>query len=368
MEPILIVDDEKDNLEALRRLLRNDYDVTLETSPFEALKRVQQQEFSVIVSDQRMPEMTGVELLEKVKQISPATTRILLTGYSDMDAVVGAINRGQIYQYVGKPWDPDDFKITLRQAAESYQLKREVEQKNRALSKSNEELKAALESLRVLDRAKARFLSLVSHELNTPLTVLTSFVQLLKDNKSSFPKDIQKAVSSLDSATGRFSQIIEEVLLYTKLESERSLSTEAFDLDEETRALAKELAKEFNAKKLSVALKAPSPAIIHCDREKMRQALERLFLNTIAFAPEGDKVRIHIEDKGKFYSFSISRGGPPLSEEAFVSLTSGSQNNLHHHKDLGLSLAICRFIVEIHGGTTELSDSGTAIILKLSKT
>lgn len=367
MEPILIVDDERDNLDALKRLLRNDYDVTLESSPFEALKRVQQEEFSVIVSDQRMPEMTGVELLEKVKQIAPMTTRVLLTGYSDMDAVVGAINRGQIYQYVAKPWDPNDFKITLRQAAEAYHLKLEVDQKNRALSKSNQELKTALESLRVLDRAKARFLSLVSHELNTPLTVLTSFVALLKDNKSAFDEDIQKAVNSLDGATHRFSEIIGEVLLYTKLESERSLRVEAFDLELEAKRIAKEMAKHFNKKKLTVALKGPSSAIIQCDREKMSQAIQRLFLNTIQYAPEGDKIRILIEDKKEYYAFSISRQGEPISEQAFVSLTSPTQNVLNHHKDIGLSLAICRFIVEIHGGTTELGDDGTTITMKFSK-
>src|SRR5712671_1325182 len=97
MDPILIVDDEKDNLDALKRLLRNQYAVTAMTSPFEALKKVQQEEFHIILSDQRMPEMSGVELLEKIKNVSPTSVRILLTGYTDVDSVIGAINRGNIY-------------------------------------------------------------------------------------------------------------------------------------------------------------------------------------------------------------------------------------------------------------------------------
>ena len=80
MDPILIVDDEKDNLEALKRMLRGQYDVTIAESPIEAMKLVQSRLFHVIVSDQRMPQMTGVEFLEKAKKLSPLSTRILLTG------------------------------------------------------------------------------------------------------------------------------------------------------------------------------------------------------------------------------------------------------------------------------------------------
>ena len=131
MDPILIVDDERDNLEALKRLLRNDYDITVSESAFEALKLVQKNDYHVIISDQRMPELSGVELLEKVKGICPDTTRILLTGFTDIEAVIDAINRGNVYRYVAKPWDPEDLRITLRQANEACMLRREVKQKKK---------------------------------------------------------------------------------------------------------------------------------------------------------------------------------------------------------------------------------------------
>ena len=85
LDPILIIDDEKDNLDALRRLLRGQYDITTTDSPYEALKLIQTKAFHVILSDQRMPEMTGVELLEKAKNVRPASVRILITGYPEID-------------------------------------------------------------------------------------------------------------------------------------------------------------------------------------------------------------------------------------------------------------------------------------------
>ncbi|MFM8314103.1 MAG: response regulator, partial [Deltaproteobacteria bacterium] len=123
LDPILLVDDEKDNLQALQRLLRGLFQVTLTTSPLEALKLISTQKFHVIVSDQRMPDMTGVELLEKAKKLCPQATRVLLTGYTDIESVIDAINRGHIYRYIAKPWDPEDLKLTLKQANEAYRLR-----------------------------------------------------------------------------------------------------------------------------------------------------------------------------------------------------------------------------------------------------
>lgn len=179
MDPILIIDDERDNLEALKRMLRGQYDVSTTESPFDALRLIQSKLFHVIVSDQRMPEMTGVEFLEKAKKLSPLSTRILLTGYTDIESVIESINRGQIYRYVSKPWEPDELRMTLRQANEAFILKKALQDKNESLEK-------ALGELTLLDKAKARFLSLVSHELNTPLTVLNSFIELLSEQKKNY--------------------------------------------------------------------------------------------------------------------------------------------------------------------------------------
>lgn len=357
MDAILIVDDEKDNLEALKRLLRSDFELTLETSPFQALKQAQKREFAVIVSDQRMPEMTGVELLEKAKLLAPLTTRVLLTGYTDMEAVVGAINRGQIYRYIAKPWDPEELKMTLRQAAEAFRLRRELELKNRALTKSNEELKIALESLTTLDRAKARFLSLVSHELNTPLTVLVSFVQLLREREKQFSDDIKKAVSSLAGATDRFGEIIGEILLYVRLEGEEKLELQPFDLKKETEKLIATLEPSYAARKVRFKLTASAVPDIKMDHDKMRIALKKLLVDTADRAPAGDTIQVAIRPGAGKIEYALSRKGEPLGADALSVLTPGGKE-LHHHKNLGMALAIAKFVVEAHRGELTIDAGG----------
>lgn len=367
LDPILIVDDEKDNLEALRRLLRNQYEVTITESPFEALKLIRKNTYHVIVSDQRMPEMTGVELLEKAKALSPVSVRILLTGYTDIDSVIGAINRGNIYRYIAKPWDPEDLRLTLRQANEAFRLRRELDEKNQILSETNDELKRALESLQVLDRAKARFLSLISHELNTPLTVITAFVALLSDKKNAFPKEIEKAIASLSSASDRFSHIVEEVLTYVKLGSEEKLSLQNFDLKKETEALQATLLPLLKAKPLEMSLSAGEKTETRCDPEKMRVALRKLLEDTISRAPSGTQLKVEISSEGKKLRYAVWREGEPVSEAAFTAFETAGQE-LHHHRNLGLSLAICKMIVEGHGGEIGLSSkakTGTTITLLL---
>lgn len=365
MDPVLIVDDEKDNLEALQRLLRNQYAVTTTNSPFEALKLIQKSEFNVIISDQRMPEMTGVELLEKIKNVRPATTRVLLTGYTDIESVIGAINRGNIYRYVAKPWDPEDLKITLRQANEAFHLRRELERKNEALTKANLELRQALADLELLDRAKARFLSLISHELNTPLTVLTSFVGLLTEKKNSFSKDIQKSVSSIESASGRFSEIVSEVLTYVRLESENRLHLVPFDFAEETLQLKKILAPALELKKLTMTIEAKFGVVANCDAEKMKLALRKLLEDAIARSPNEESVMVSMLRANGEVHYSVQRKGEAVSEEAFKPLETAAAQ-MHHQKNLGLGLAICKLIVESHGGDLNLRSSaeeGTLVSL-----
>src|SRR5699024_806867 len=105
---ILVVDDEADNVDALERLFRRKYNVLKATSGRQALELLADQKVSLIVTDQRMPNMTGVEFLAESMKSHPETIRILLTGYTDIESVISAVNSGQIYRYLTKPWDPVD--------------------------------------------------------------------------------------------------------------------------------------------------------------------------------------------------------------------------------------------------------------------
>jgi phosphoserine phosphatase RsbU/P len=123
---ILLVDDEVKVLNALSRSLDQEpYQITATTSADEAIHLLADQEFSVIVTDQRMPAMQGVQLLEQAKAVSPRTIRLVLTGYADMQSIIDAINRGAVYRFLTKPCRDDELQQTLRQAVEHFELARE---------------------------------------------------------------------------------------------------------------------------------------------------------------------------------------------------------------------------------------------------
>ena len=120
---MLIVDDEPDNLDLLYRTFRRDFQVLRAESGGQALELLSTEgEVAVIISDQRMPEMKGTEFLSKTVPEFPDTVRIILTGFTDVEDLVDAINAGQVYRYITKPWDPDELKTVVHNAAETYDL------------------------------------------------------------------------------------------------------------------------------------------------------------------------------------------------------------------------------------------------------
>jgi len=118
---ILIVDDEPANLRALARLFRDEYEVFTAGSGDEALALLGQHDVALLITDQRMPGMTGIELLKKTVPLRPRMVRIILTGYTDVDALVEAINCGQVYRYVAKPWNNEELRITVKRALEHFE-------------------------------------------------------------------------------------------------------------------------------------------------------------------------------------------------------------------------------------------------------
>ncbi len=118
---ILLVDDEPEILFSLRGLLRREFDLHTANSGAEALEVLRRQPIHVIMTDQRMPEMSGVELLRRARGACPQAIRIVFTGYADIKAVIDAINQGQIYRYLTKPWDPDELLAVLHQACDQFE-------------------------------------------------------------------------------------------------------------------------------------------------------------------------------------------------------------------------------------------------------
>jgi CheY-like chemotaxis protein len=126
---ILIVDDEPDICDSLELSLELDYDVLTANTGAEGLELLQQNEIALIISDQRMPKMTGVEFLARAQEISPSTVRLMLTGFADFDAIIEAINKGQIYRYISKPWEPAKLEIDVRQAVERYAIQASLDRR-----------------------------------------------------------------------------------------------------------------------------------------------------------------------------------------------------------------------------------------------
>lgn len=182
---ILILDDQIEILNSLERQLREDYKIYTVSSGMDALKLMEKKDFAVVLADQRMPGMTGVEFLEKSLTIQPEIVKILITAYADIQASIEAINKGQIYYYISKPWEPDELRLIVQKAVEHYTL----QQKNRELAneliKANQQLQNENIYLRQNIREEYNFSSLIGHSpkmldvfkltskvINTPTTVL----------------------------------------------------------------------------------------------------------------------------------------------------------------------------------------------------
>ncbi|QJB33865.1 response regulator [Chitinophaga oryzae] len=137
---ILYIDDEIHNLNAFKASFRRLYNVFTATSAEEAVKLLGEHEFHIIISDQRMPKMTGIEFFESILEKYPEPIRMLLTGYADINAVVDAINKGQVYKYFSKPWNEEELKHNIEKAYEVYSLRKENKELTAKLLDVNEKL------------------------------------------------------------------------------------------------------------------------------------------------------------------------------------------------------------------------------------
>ncbi len=165
---VLFIDDEVNILKAIQRLLRHEeMNVLTASRPHEALELLDQCEAQVVVSDQRMPEMSGVDLLSSVRERHSNIVRMMLTGYTEMNIAVEAINKGEIYRLITKPWNDDELKATLRQAFDHYDLKREIKRLNQVTREQNFKLQDMNKNLEAKVRERTRQLDQKNQELRT---------------------------------------------------------------------------------------------------------------------------------------------------------------------------------------------------------
>lgn len=356
---ILCVDDEADNVDALERLLRTKYKVLKSTSGADALKILDKNRVTVIISDQRMPKMTGVEFLTKSLDTHPDAIRILLTGYADIEVVIEAINSGQIYRYVNKPWDPVDLVNTIDKAVERYELGLELMEKNRALQE-------ALDELQTLDQAKNQFMVLVNHELKTPLTTMLSFADLLGETK--LDVDQQRYLSRIRTAANRLQDMINDSLELVSAETKqtkldlKSIATKVILND---KLLTEPIAKIASDRHLSLKFDIENQNIIG-DEKILKNVIRRLVHNAVKFADTNSEIQVLGKSlEGGLYRVSIENRGPGIDEKKIQNLFKPftlNENTLNHSVGTGLGLSICNALLKLQNSKLELTSRSGKVV------
>lgn len=170
---LLLVDDEENILTSLRRLLRREgYEILIGLGGAQGLELLAQHPVDVILSDQRMPNMTGVEFLRQVKATYPDTVRMVLSGYTELQSITDAINEGAIYKFLTKPWDDEQLRANIAEAFRHKELADDNRRLNEQIQRANRELAQANEQLRVLLAERERQLAIDDVTLNVAQEIL----------------------------------------------------------------------------------------------------------------------------------------------------------------------------------------------------
>jgi CheY-like chemotaxis protein len=177
---VLCVDDEQNILNSLKRLLRKEgYRFLTSSSGTEAIKLLEQNEVHVVISDQRMPEMSGTEFLAIVKEQYPDAIRIILTGYTELDSITQSINKGHVYKLLLKPWNDQNLKLEVKQALEQYDLVQVNKHLHERVLQQNEELRRINENLEELVQRRTKDLEIHNRALEFRNAVLNDLPALI---------------------------------------------------------------------------------------------------------------------------------------------------------------------------------------------
>ncbi len=367
---VLLVDDEILNLTSLAGLLEDDYRVHLASDANDALRQLTDPAFAagihIIVSDQRMPGMTGVELLARSRLLCPSAKRILLTGYTDIDAIVGAINEAAIYKYLRKPIDSQEMKLTLARACEAWQL----EQDNLGLLG---ELKRAFSQLSLLDADKMAFLRYLAHEMNTPLNWLSA-AQVI--DRSSLSDETREMLEFVDQGQNRLRGLISAVLRYFQAAGlELRPHREHVDLSVLLQQQVTNLQRIHGAG-VMIRLEQPVTLTLESDAALLLELLDHLLENALSHATAQaggpPEVRVSVVRHDQDFTVEISNSGESLDEAALEKLLQPFFfcGSAHGAEGFGLSLATARALAIALGGdiqarSGQTSQPGLSLLLRL---
>ncbi|MEM7252848.1 MAG: hybrid sensor histidine kinase/response regulator [Pseudomonadota bacterium] len=340
---VLYVDDEKLMRSAFRRTVRREaYEVLLAESGAEGLELLATREIAVVVSDARMPQMDGVEFLQAVSERSPDSVRILLTGYTDHEMTVNAINEAGVFRYLSKPWNKTELLDTITTAIEQRDLRLQT--------------RRALALAQAANQAKSEFLANISHELRTPLHAVLSFSRLAKKRLSG--GDINKQLHYLEKIGQNGELLLELVnglLDLSKLDAGAvHFKPTATDLAVLVREEVSALESLFEEKSLRVNRDLVEPSMCRVDPEHFPKVIRNLLGNAAKFAPNGTAIDVCLRATGDVLEVSIGDHGQGVDEDELRSIFDKfvqAKKTKTGAGGTGLGLAITKEIVEAHGGT-----------------
>ena len=359
---LVVVDDEPSVLDSVRDLFRKEFSVRTFESATEALEALGDLVPAVVLTDQRMPGMSGVEFLRHVKRIHPDATRLMFTGYADIKAVIDAINEGHVFRYLGKPWEPEELEVVIRQAVEHHRL---LVDRRRLIA----ELRASNTRLEESNHLKKAFIEVASHELNTPVAVILGMTDLWGMIASDAASPTQAAwLQRIQTAGRRLAGTVERMLKLLRADQfDEPLALQPTEIESLIRRATTGIQPFLEVRGQRVELRIESgTGSAEVDPAKVGDILTNLLINAIKFTPDGgtivvsaesdgpDFVRFHVTDTG----IGISPADRPHLFEPFFT----GYDTLHHSsgdfqyckKGIGLGLSLVKSFVEMHGGSVEV--------------
>ncbi len=376
---LLVVDDEPEVLRSVYDLFRIDYRVVTCGRGADALKVLDAPgDIHVVMSDQQMPEMTGVQVLRHAGRVRPEATRLLFTAYADIKAVIDAINQGSIFRYVTKPWDSDELEAVVRQAVEQHDL---IVERTRLVAELQETNGRLVEA----NRLKGAFIEVASHELNTPVSVVLGMTELWKWSQAETASPSERGwVDRIHHAGRRLAVTVERMLKLLRSDQlDHTLDYEPTELAPLIRETVAELAPFLRAREQQVQMELdPGLGDADVDRQKLSDIVTNLMVNAIKFTPDGGTIRLTAGPDGpdwvQFRVVDQGLGiGPAERRHLFEPFFTGF-DTMHHSsgeyqyrkRGIGLGLCLVKTFAEMHGGQVDVESapgSGSAFGFRLPR-
>jgi signal transduction histidine kinase len=383
-DKILCVDDEEMIVDALKMELMNNLpeNITIETArnAEEAFLIVedsisQGDNFILIISDQRMPGIPGDVLLAELNKLVPDALKILLTGYTDIDGIQYAINNAGLFRYIQKPWSREDLLLTVRQAIDKYNTKRELNEKTRQIIKMNEELgkKVKERTAQLSDAIKEleAFTYTVSHDLKSPLRSIDYYSKyILEDYSNELNNEVKNMVSNIRSICGNMFELIDNLLLYSMTaKAQPELTT--VDMDALFRNTFGEIAKPLKERDIIFTIEEKLPEVTG-DVVLLKQVISNILSNAVKFTRNKEQAKINVKhsiEENKV-CFSINDNGVGFDMK-HASKLFGIFQRMHTQSEFegfGIGLATVKKIIDKHGGEVSIKSEegiGTTIMFSL---